>query len=139
MLLHEVHGPKSFDDLKTVDGHLYETYREVCQRRGLLECDSHWTKKMEEASSSQMPRQVRQLFAVIVSACAPSNPHSMFERFREAMSEDILLNARRALRDDSLDFSDEIFNKLLQLLDDAVQSMTASVAVRLTDACSDYC
>ena len=48
----------------------------------------------------------------------------MFERFREAMSEDILLNARRALRDDSLDFSDEIFNKLLQLLDDAVQSMT---------------
>ena len=88
MLLHEVHGPKSFDHLKTVDGYLCETYREACQRRGLLECDSHWMKTMEEWSSSQMPRQLRQLFAVIVSTCAPSNPCSMFERFREAMAED---------------------------------------------------
>ena len=128
MLLHEVPGPKSFDDLKTVDGQLCETYREACQRRGLLESDNHWMNTMEEAASSQMPQQLRQLFAIIVSTCAPSNPCGLYEAFREAMAEDILLQARRNLHDDLLGFSDEIFNELLQLLDDAVQSMTGKSA-----------
>jgi len=44
------------------------------------------------------------------------------------MAEDILLQARRNLHDDLLGFSDEIFNELLQLLDDAVPSMTGKSA-----------
>jgi len=77
MLLHEVHGPKSFDDLKTANGHLRETYREACQLRGLLESDNHWMNTMEEAASSQMPQQLRQLFAIIISTCAQSNLHNL--------------------------------------------------------------
>ncbi|RCN29090.1 hypothetical protein ANCCAN_25155 [Ancylostoma caninum] len=41
LLLHTVRGPTSFTDLKTVDGEVCETYREACQRRGLLENDQH--------------------------------------------------------------------------------------------------
>ena len=122
-------GPKSLDDLKAVDGQLCETYREACQRRGVLESDSHWMNTIEEAASSQMPQQLRQLFAIIVSTCAPSNPCGLYETFRDAMAEDILLQARRKnLHDDLLGFSDEIFNELLQLLDDAVPSMTGKSA-----------
>jgi len=40
------------------------------------------------------------------------------------VAEDILLQARGNLHEDALGFSDAIFNELLQLLDDAVQSMT---------------
>ncbi|RCN48933.1 hypothetical protein ANCCAN_05042 [Ancylostoma caninum] len=41
LLLHTVRGPTSFADLKIVDGEVCETYREACQRRGLLENDQH--------------------------------------------------------------------------------------------------
>jgi len=94
LLLHQIHGPTSFADLKTVDGELCETFREACQRRGLLESDAHWFSALEEAASSQLPRQLRQLFAVVISVCAPSNPRSLFEAFREAMADDILLQLR---------------------------------------------
>ena len=42
LLLHTVRGPTSFADLKTADGEECETFREACQRRGLLEDDQHW-------------------------------------------------------------------------------------------------
>ena len=41
LLLHEVKGPTSFDDLKTVDGTVCSTYREACLKLGLLEDDTH--------------------------------------------------------------------------------------------------
>jgi hypothetical protein len=41
MLLHVVRGPTSFTDLKTVNGVVCETYRETCDRLGLLESDAH--------------------------------------------------------------------------------------------------
>jgi len=40
----------------------------------------------------------------------------------------LLLQTRRNLHDDSLGFSGQIFNELLQLLDDAVQTMTRKSA-----------
>lgn len=41
ILLHEVKGPTSFASLKTVNGEECETYREACQKLGLLENDQH--------------------------------------------------------------------------------------------------
>ncbi|KIH53763.1 hypothetical protein ANCDUO_16097, partial [Ancylostoma duodenale] len=49
LLLHTVRGPTSFTDLKTVDGEVCETYREACQRRGLLENDQHWDTTLAKA------------------------------------------------------------------------------------------
>jgi len=121
-----VHGPTSFDDLKTVDGELCETFHEACQQRDLLESDEHWFSAMVEAASSQLPCQLRQLFAVIISVCVPSNPRSLFAAFREAVAEDIL-QLRQCLKDDSVRFSEDIFNELLLQIDDTVQSMTGKL------------
>jgi hypothetical protein len=55
MLLHVVRGPTSFTDLKTVNGVTCETYREACDRRGLLESDAHWDSALAEAVASQLP------------------------------------------------------------------------------------
>lgn len=40
MLLHEVQGSASFEGLRSVDGIVYTNYREVCDKRGMLEDDS---------------------------------------------------------------------------------------------------
>ncbi|XP_060882070.1 uncharacterized protein LOC132953728 [Metopolophium dirhodum] len=42
LLLVNVVGPRSFEDLRTVNGHLCATYREACEHLGLLENDAHW-------------------------------------------------------------------------------------------------
>jgi len=57
MLLHEVHGPRSFDDLKPSTGICVK----LTVKRG--ERQSYWLNTMEKAASSQMSRQLRQLIA----------------------------------------------------------------------------
>ena len=59
MLLFEIKGPQSFQDLLTVAGNICPTYREACKRRGLLEDDAHWDMTLQEASRSQVPCQLR--------------------------------------------------------------------------------
>ncbi|GBN20200.1 hypothetical protein AVEN_149932-1, partial [Araneus ventricosus] len=43
MLLHTIKGPTSYAMLKTVEGRVCYTFREACQKLGLLEDDEHWT------------------------------------------------------------------------------------------------
>ncbi|XP_062518329.1 uncharacterized protein LOC134193518 [Corticium candelabrum] len=59
MLLFEIKGPQSFQDLLTVAGNICPTYREACKRRELLEDDAHWDMTLREASGSQVPCQLR--------------------------------------------------------------------------------
>jgi hypothetical protein len=41
VLMNHVRGATSFQDLKSVNGRLYSNFRESCERRGLIETDSH--------------------------------------------------------------------------------------------------
>lgn len=74
MLLHCVRGPSSFVDIKTVDGHLCCTYREACEKMGLLESNQHWELTLAEASLFSSPNNIRSLFAIILTTCTPSDP-----------------------------------------------------------------
>lgn len=49
LLLVNVRGPTSFENLRTVNGELCATYREACQRLNLLEDDSHWDDTLADA------------------------------------------------------------------------------------------
>jgi hypothetical protein len=89
MLLHSVAGPTSFKDLKMVHNMPCETFREACEKRGLLEHDDHWENTMREASDSQMPGSLRHLFSIILTTCNVSNPKLLWEKFKDQLSEDI--------------------------------------------------
>ena len=92
LLLHHVKGPRSFDALRTVDGHLCSTYRDACLQRGLLEDDNVHHLTLEEASVGVAPKQLRQLFAVILTHCIPSNPLELWTRHCLGMAEDFSLS-----------------------------------------------
>ena len=125
MLLHNVRGPTSFSDLRTVEGTECSTYREACQKLGLLEEDKHWDTTMKEAELVSSPAQVRSLFSIILTTCSPSDPKGLWEKYREAMSEDILLAIqRKAPSHAKLGFSAEIFSRALVALEDRCLSMT---------------
>uniref|UniRef100_A0A1U7XF28 Uncharacterized protein LOC104236095 n=1 Tax=Nicotiana sylvestris TaxID=4096 RepID=A0A1U7XF28_NICSY len=55
LLLINVRGPTSFQDLKTVNGHLCSTYRHACQELNLLENDRHWDSALADASITARP------------------------------------------------------------------------------------
>lgn len=74
MLLYKINGPTCFNDLKTVEGNTFNTYRETCLHLGLLENDNHWHLALTEATISNSPHNIRTLFAIILTMCNPSNP-----------------------------------------------------------------
>jgi hypothetical protein len=77
LLLHTVRGPTSFEALRTVNGRICETFREACQLHGLLEDDKQWDATMSEAAAAQSPARLRNLFALILTTCEPSNPKQL--------------------------------------------------------------
>jgi hypothetical protein len=78
---------------------------------------------MSEASISCSPAQLRGLFAIILTTCGPSNPKTLWEAYKESMSEDVLREARRANPTIDLTFCAEIFNRALILLQEKCIAM----------------
>jgi hypothetical protein len=87
LLLHQ-RGARSFEELKTVDNILCNSFREACLALNLLENDEEWDRCLTEASNFKMPRQLRDLFATICVFCNPSYPLKLWEKFKEFMCED---------------------------------------------------
>lgn len=82
-----VKGPKSFEDIRTVEGVAYHTFQLAAKALGLLEDDSEWFRAMEDAVGFQIPRQLRHLFAIILSCCPVSGVKKLWDDNVFAMSE----------------------------------------------------
>ena len=81
-------GKKSFDDMRMVNGDQYDTYQGTCQALGLLEDDYLWDLVMVDAQREKMPRQMRELFSLLLSEVNLSDPKKLFETYWESMAED---------------------------------------------------
>jgi len=92
MLLCHVNGPCSFEDLRTYNDCLYDTFQDACVARGLLENYKEWLACLNDAVQTASPHQLRQLFATIIVFCQPSNPADLFNEFLPAMSIDFANN-----------------------------------------------
>ncbi|KAK4320910.1 hypothetical protein Pmani_008282 [Petrolisthes manimaculis] len=123
LLLHHVQGPTSFQDLKSVDGHVCETYRQACNLRGLLENDSHWDDTLSEAAMSASASQLRNLFAIMLQACDLSDPNHLWETHKNYLSEDVLHRVRRQNPDVNVQLSGDVLHEALSLLEDKVISL----------------
>lgn len=110
MLLHTKKGPTSFESLKTVDNQILQTYREACLQLGLLEDDKQWENTLNEAELTCHPHKIRELFAIILTTCAPSNPRGLWDQFKESMSEDILRRTQLAHPEIEIQYTNDIFN-----------------------------
>ena len=66
----------------------FETFKEACVARQLLQTDDEWHNALTEASILSMPVQIRQLFVTIIAFNNPTNPLELWERHCEAMAED---------------------------------------------------
>ncbi|CAF1552338.1 unnamed protein product [Rotaria sp. Silwood1] len=76
-------GPTSFEALRTANSQICATFREACQLHGLLEDDQQWDSTMSEAAAAQSPARLRNLFALILAVCGPSNPKQLWESYKK--------------------------------------------------------
>lgn len=88
LLLLHVTGVRSFLEVKFYNGVQYATFVEACHARGIASNDNEWREALNEAKNFQMPKQLRELFAVICALNVPANALALWNEFRDFMSED---------------------------------------------------
>nr|XP_045087172.1 uncharacterized protein LOC109751715 [Aegilops tauschii subsp. strangulata] len=88
VLLNHVAGKTSYEDLLTVDGRLYRSFREAAERLGLIEADNTLDDCLTEAEQWAMPCSLRRLFATILVHCEPGDVRGLWDRHFEPMSDD---------------------------------------------------
>ncbi|GFX01509.1 ATP-dependent DNA helicase [Trichonephila clavipes] len=131
LLLINIRGPISFQDLRTVNGQLCATYRQACQELNLLENDAHWDTALADASNTARPQQIRTLFAIILTTCFPSNPKDLWEKYKDYMSEDILHRLRAANQNPDIQFTPNVYNEALILIEDICLTIANKALVQL--------
>lgn len=91
LLLQNVISPQSFKELRTVQRQTYNTFKDAATARGLVRSDHQNYEMLDEASSYEMPKQLRQTFASMLLFCCPLNPKKLFEKFFHKLTEDYFL------------------------------------------------
>lgn len=108
LLLSHVKGSTSWEDLRTVSGKLYQTYREAADALGLLESDEHFDKCLAEAALWMTGSALRELFAMIIVHNVPSDSLSLWATHKTSLQDDcahhlLQLGVKRPLTESELD------------------------------------
>ncbi|PKA59787.1 ATP-dependent DNA helicase PIF1 [Apostasia shenzhenica] len=88
MLLNIVVGAKSFNELKTINGIQYQTFKEGCVAHGLIENDNEWDLALNEASLWATASQLRNLFCMMLMFGEMSNSKMLWENHWQSLTED---------------------------------------------------
>ncbi|XP_063974291.1 uncharacterized protein LOC135160997 [Diachasmimorpha longicaudata] len=80
LLLVNVPGPTSFKFLRTVNGRVFNTFQDACRELQLLEDDNHLDLTLADAVLTSTPNNIRQLFAIILTTCYPSQAQTLWEK-----------------------------------------------------------
>ena len=84
----------SFEDLRQFNGTTYPTFFKACLAMGLLEDDGEWRQCLLEASHMQTGEQLRQLFALLLLSCTPTEPALLWNDFRQHICDDLRAHLR---------------------------------------------
>ncbi|GBP88960.1 hypothetical protein EVAR_87732_1 [Eumeta japonica] len=115
MLLNVIQGPTNFLDLKQLTVKNLKLFDKRV-KLGLLEDDNHWDATMEEAVLCRSPSQIRELFALLITTCGLSNPLQLWDKYKTALSEDILHRFERMNQVND----DLCLNEALTLIEDKI-------------------
>ena len=125
MLLHHKKGATSFQDVRTYQSVVYDTYKAAANAMGLLSDDKEIVYAMQETSDFGNAEKLRNLFAIILNFGEVANPKEIFEQFRDELSSDIEYEKRKSC--DTVCIKD-VVNSCLIKLDDILQDMGSSMA-----------
>ncbi|XP_019157523.1 PREDICTED: uncharacterized protein LOC109154108 [Ipomoea nil] len=97
-LLNIVRGPKSFKDIRTVNGVEYFTFRDACYAHGLLDDDKEYIDAINEASYWSTAHSLRKLFVVLLTSSSIIRPENVWNQVWQHLCEDAQHYQRRVLK-----------------------------------------
>jgi len=98
-----VKGAQSFEDVRTVDSIIYDTFEAPARAHKLIESDEHIINCLDEAVFLKIPNQLRNLFATIIIYSRPSNVRELlFYKYDKNMIEDYILQYTEDIAKDLL-------------------------------------
>ncbi|GKD96133.1 hypothetical protein Tco_1380030, partial [Tanacetum coccineum] len=89
ILLCHQKGCTSFEDIRIVNGRIYEMFYAACDALGLFRDDKEWDIAMKEACFSSTASQLRSLFAQILIFCDVADPIKLWKTYWRDSSDDI--------------------------------------------------
>lgn len=104
---------------------------DACRALQLLEEDSHWDSTLADAALSSTPHQIRSLFAILLTTCFPNEPIQLWEKYKDAMCEDILHALRNIRGDLQINFTQAIYNEALIKLEDICMMISNERIIKL--------
>ncbi|XP_019178829.1 PREDICTED: uncharacterized protein LOC109173962 [Ipomoea nil] len=93
-LLNKVQGPTSFADIRTVNGVHYESFRDTCSARGLVDDDKEYVHAIEEAGQWATSANLRRLFVTLLMSNSMSHPEVVWESTWNSLTEDAQFKIR---------------------------------------------
>ncbi|XP_035845319.1 ATP-dependent DNA helicase PIF2-like [Helianthus annuus] len=125
ILLNKVKGPTSFDDIKTVNGRVYDTFRDACYALGLLDDDSEYIEAIKEANISGSAGYIRNLFATMLLSSTLSRPEVVWESTWKYMTDDFLYRFSKYHRVSGLSIPDEQLKNYITFAADLINEELA--------------
>ena len=89
ILLLNVRGATSWNDLLTFNGQVYDKFKKVVHARGLLKDDQEWHRCMKDAAQWKIGDQLLHLFVTILINCEVIDPFKLWKEQKKNMSDDI--------------------------------------------------
>jgi hypothetical protein len=96
LLLHHLRGCESFDDLKSWNNVVYETFYDTAVAAGIIQLDSEWELTLAEGVATMSPRQLRGLFATIILYCDTQNAFPLWVQFQDDLIQDFVYHQHQA-------------------------------------------
>ena len=82
MLLLAIRGPKSYENLKTVDGEICVTFEQACLKRGLIKNNKEVYEAMDEVKDTFFGTILIDMFCTILIHCKPTDPKGLYEQYQ---------------------------------------------------------
>jgi hypothetical protein len=89
LLLINVPGAKSFEHIKTVNGHECETFKQACLELHLIEDDQEWTRCFDEALIFSSGSSLRGLFVTALTFGELVDPVALWIQYRSSICDDL--------------------------------------------------
>ena len=84
-------GMGSFEEVRTYNGILYDSFQAVSRAMGLLQEDNEWKQCLQDAVDTiTNVSKLREFFVIVLFFNQPSNPSELWHLFKENLSYDFL-------------------------------------------------
>ncbi|XP_061347785.1 uncharacterized protein LOC133293265 [Gastrolobium bilobum] len=116
-------GCTSYEDLRTINGVVFPTFKDACYSLGLLDDDNEYIDAIKEASSWGSAAYLRCLFALLLFANSMNKPEKVWEECWKILSDDVVYRHRKRIgRQDAILTEESIKNITLEEIDEVLQS-----------------